>query len=354
MNVPVLLRVKDIEIKSTGILTLPAEFQDLSYKIISNPVMHFELDLNNLSENNIYLLRVNGGAYFKLKFGKEAETSILELIKGGNTVQLVIGCSGDEPSYRELCQKYNHRLNNGNFYLTGADVKALKENIVSQALLYNLRLKNQNGTSVTNIGEHMIRQVNLTSETNRGKSTKVLFSQSNSVLSGFIVDNGSISTKWKRCNISRGGRYVKVPDFTQVIDKVNMKTLRAGNYDLNDLKSFLTEFGVEFRSNHMSRDKLEIILECFILAYQNKVCYCSTDKLITFMDLFGYKDYGTDVTTKFQSFLGLKNVLELDLDTLGNKLDEELDNYLRYFDILEYLGNGDKYTLLTEHINSMH
>ena len=133
-----------------------------------------------------------------------------------------------------------------------------------------------------------------------------------------------------------------------------MKTLRAGNYDLNDLKSFLTEFGVEFRSNHMSRDKLEIILECFILAYQNKVCYCSTDKLITFMDLFGYKDYGTDVTTKFQSFLGLKNVLELDLDTLGNKLHEELDYYLRYFDILEYLGNGDKYTLLTEHINSMH
>lgn len=348
MNIPVTLRVNKVDITANATLKLPKHCYNVPFKVVSHPVIEYDInpeDPERMSDN-IYLLCVNGCGY-KIVFGKETtENLILTFAKNYHTLQLVACCPGTQSLQEELYKTYDHRLVDDWLKLNDDEIKELTRLMAHTLLTYDFRTKgtervNLESDSSCNPTDEGVKELNqLTGDPVRvnlesDRSRDILFS-SDAVLSDITITPTGISTKRKTPTFYGTRTVVRVPDYNNVLKHINKDKLRTGSYNVEELKTFLSDFNVTFQSDRLSKATLENLLICFTLAYQGKGTYCATEKLRDFLILFGFKveDTDTNITECFLRFVGLKNVITINIDDLENKSQEELNQYYNFFGLI--------------------
>ena len=118
----------------------------------------------------------------------------------------------------------------------------------------------------------------------------------------------------------------------------------------------MKEFNIDLKCDRLSKETLENLLICFILAYQGKGSYCATEKLRDFLILFGFKVDETDqnITDRFLGFIGLKNVITINIEDMQNRSQEEVDRYIDFFGVAKHIGNQEKVAFLKSHLEHIY
>ena len=311
-------------------LDLPERCGTPQFKVVSQPVIEYEVTPGPDSDT-IYLVCVNTHSY-KIVFGRTPFRELaLKLVENFNTLRIVASCPGTLSLAQELCRKYSERSDGNWIFLTCKQVEELKSFMI-----------------------HELFALAHTPGSDGARSRPVLFSDK-AVLSGVVINPDGISTKRKSSNLSYGNKAVRVPDYSEIIDSIDLTKLSSGKYDVEELKHFLRGFNVDFQSDRLPRETLETMLICFFYAYQGKIVECDISKLRNFLNTFGFKvtESYPNILTLFLQFTGLKNVISVDIGDLPNMAQKDIDTYIDFFGVSDHVGTQDKGLFLQSHLNNM-